>query len=561
MCSNLLIIFTRERTETDMDGNPKKFFKSSASPGKSRLPVASLKRRASWTSASTSVESAQMLWREKIKGNPVYTISENALKCLACRCTVLAGEDKHMSNWSRHDNSRRHLDCAEHFLNAPDPNANDIFAREYVEMMITSDIPFKKLDNPAFRNFNSKHLPWINFPDAKKARSIRDEIYDETREAVKQQLSNGYLYLMLDETKDKKGNFTYLIIVGILREKAPCYLLDVISDNEPANQELVYNHICNSLKKYFVSLPSDRLIAFVSDAASYMTACYKNKLLPQFPKLRHITCCCHGIDLVIKKLREKRTNTAELIDGLKIILHGKSNKRRDMYAKRLPDTPLPPKYVAIRWGTWLRTAVFVNGNVLKMRAAVKYIKTQTEKGEGEQVPNIDEYIAMLEDEDVLDELHDIAENYAHLADSIAQLEKHGRTANDALAIVFSSYNQVTDPVIKNKFRTVLEKNNGLLAVKDLHGQPIKVLNEFGKDETLKPKQIPTQMAPLTEDEAELLKFVPIVSALVERCFSCFSHVDSKRRNFKLENLRKHFFIFMNRKFLVQNIYTANDMDI
>jgi hypothetical protein len=76
-----------------------------------------------------------------------------------------------------------------------------------------------------------------------------------------------------------------------------------------------------------------------------------------YPKIVHITCLAHMLNLVAETIRRSYEDVDGLIANVKKIFV-KAPLRVEVYKERVKEVPLPPQPVLTRWGTWLEAAVF-----------------------------------------------------------------------------------------------------------------------------------------------------------------------------------------------------------
>jgi hypothetical protein len=95
---------------------------------------------------------------------------------------------------------------------------------------------------------------------------------------------------------------------------------------------------------------------FVTDGAAYMLKCGRH-LKVFYPKIVHITCLAHMLNLVAETIRRSYEDVDGLIANVKKIFV-KAPLRVEVYKERVKEVPLPPQPVLTRWGTWLEAAVF-----------------------------------------------------------------------------------------------------------------------------------------------------------------------------------------------------------
>jgi hypothetical protein len=87
---------------------------------------------------------------------------------------------------------------------------------------------------------------------------------------------------------------------------------------------------------------AEKFLLFVTDGAPYMIKSGRH-LKVFYPKIVHVTCLAHALNLVAEKIRYQFV---------------KAPLRVEMYKEKLKEMPLPPQPILTRWGTWLQAAMF-----------------------------------------------------------------------------------------------------------------------------------------------------------------------------------------------------------
>jgi hypothetical protein len=100
----------------------------------------------------------------------------------------------------------------------------------------------------------------------------------------------------------------------------------------------------------------EKVLLMLSDAAPYMTKT-GDTLKVFYPNLIHVTCVAHMMNKVAEKVREMFSNVNKLISNLKKVFL-KAPYHVQVHKEILPNVPISPESVLIRWGTWLEAVVF-----------------------------------------------------------------------------------------------------------------------------------------------------------------------------------------------------------
>ena len=111
--------------------------------------------------------------------------------------------------------------------------------------------------------------------------------------------------------------------------------------------------ILQSLSKLWPDgIPFNRILLFLSDGASYLTAAYAT-LHELFPKMIHITCVVHGLNRVAEKVRFLFPDVNALIASVKAVFC-KARERTRAFHEMFPHVSLPPEPVITRFSSWLK---------------------------------------------------------------------------------------------------------------------------------------------------------------------------------------------------------------
>ncbi|XP_050521506.1 uncharacterized protein LOC126894485 [Daktulosphaira vitifoliae] len=229
-----------------------------------------------------------------------------------------------------------------------------------------------------------------------------------------------------------------------------------------------------------------------------------------YPKLIHVTCLAHAFHRVAETIRSEFPEVDFLISTIKKLFL-KAPSRVHIFKENYPQTPLPPKPVITRWGTWLQAAAYYCDNFSVI-------------------------------EDVISKLEIDAVSYTyppilHLlqSNSITKLEAQNLSLADSLGIVSDTVKKLKESPgqvgikIKNKVEQVLSKNSGLKTVEAI----ANILN--GSD---------TQTSfEFSLADLGAFKFAPITSVNVERSFSRYKNIlRPNRRRFTFNNLKKYMIV-------------------
>ena len=102
------------------------------------------------------------------------------------------------------------------------------------------------------------------------------------------------------------------------------------------------------------------VLLFLTDAAPYMCLAAEGLKLT-FPKMIYLTFLAHGLHRVAEKIRILNPQVNKLISNVKKIFT-KAPLKINYFAEKAPGTPLPPKPILTRWGTWLSAVNYYSKN-------------------------------------------------------------------------------------------------------------------------------------------------------------------------------------------------------
>lgn len=396
--------------------------------------------------------------------------------------------------------------------------------------MAQSNIPWNKLEQPAFRAFLEKycnrHIP----SESTLRKNYLQNCYQAHLDRIREKIGNNNIYFEVDETTDACGRYVANMLVGILSESEPpeSYLINIAA-LEKTNHSTVARFINDSLTLLYAPNPvkSENIKLMLSDAAAYMIKAGK-ALQVFYPNLNHFTCMAHGLNRLAELVRLEFSDINNLINnGKKAFL--KAPLRIEKYRQMAPDLPLPPEPIITRWGTWLNAAVFYADNFQQIKncflafddesAALKICKD------------------CVSDIKVLQQLAFIKAHFSMLATAINDLE--------ATQLPLINSFQILEKVVENLKlipgdigKKIMEKMDGVLHRNPGYVQMKRICNILkGQIEDI-PDMNPEDIASM--------KYAPITSCDVERSFSAYKNVlTDKRHNFTMENLNHILVIYCN----------------
>lgn len=419
----------------------------------------------------------------------------------------------------------------ESFENAHKKTAQQEFSKDLCEAFLSSNIPLAKLQKPKLKSFLEKYSKH-HVPDESTLRkNYVDQIYTEVISEIRTLIGNNFIYFEVDETTDSAGRYIANLLIGCLNGNSSKSYLISSKQLDKTNNSTITRFIHDGLTNFFLpnSIPQEKIILMLSDAASYMCKASVN-LKIFFPNLIHTTCLAHGINRVAEEIRNQFPLVNELISNIKRIFL-KAPLRVQFYKESFPNLPLSPQPVITRWGTWINAAIFYSKNYQSIKNFIFELSDDSNA--------IKEAKKSLKNNIIPNQLAFIATHFSIIAETILILESRELPLTDSVNLVNKCHKALatvtgTGEIIFKKLNSVLEKNEGFKILSKVSN----ILNgEFVEGIELDPNIVAN------------LKNAPITSVDVERSFSTFKHLlDDRRHSFKMENLEKH---------LIVNFYNNN----
>ena len=463
------------------------------------------------------------------------TVSNGKLFCSACS-KIIIDEKLKKSTVENHLNSQIHQKNAANTTVKQMTIYNSVnnkvpFQMEVCAFMIENNIPFKKITKPSFRRFFSKLR---SCPSESGVRQELHTVYYTYLDKIKEKLSNGYLYVSVDETTDCLRYATYIIMVGVLDTNFRSYVIDVHRELYNANAENTTRIVMKSLNEFFGVVPFDRIILYLTDGAQYMKKSY-TQLKPMFPTFLHVTCSAHALHNMMVNVFEEYPMCEDVITMTKNLMT-KSKERKHDFKKKYPKIPLPPEPCRTRWGKMLCAVQYYMSNLDKVKEFVDGLDAQSSRS------FVDKLKLALKDENLPRQLAQIWLDYQGVLPTIQLLEKRELKTTEALAAFFGVIEALSDNSIKEKMVTRIKKNKGLLVLARAIGFQLPAELNVECEQQFSPEIIAAFMC------------APITTTAVERCFSLYNNILTKHRlSFTEENLRLYAFININSSLLEDDI--------
>lgn len=191
----------------------------------------------------------------------------------------------------------------------------DRFSEDLCLALICADIPFFKLTNSVFNEFLSNYTNRKILDESTLRKNYLEICYQNTLKKLVEHMRHEYVYLVVDETTDVRGNYVANLLIGKLSSHEAGYPFLLASKIlEKTNHDTICRFINNSLKMF----PNDsgienRVLLLLTDAASYMLKAGKT-LKTFYKNLIHVTCIAHALNRIAEKVRDLYPELNSLIN-------------------------------------------------------------------------------------------------------------------------------------------------------------------------------------------------------------------------------------------------------
>lgn len=123
------------------------------------------------------------------------------------------------------------------------------------------------------------------------------------------------------------------------------------------NSENIAAYVTTSLNEFWPGgFDPSRVLLYSTDAAPYMKASAVN-LKRTYIKLMNVICLAHACHNIAEEVRECYEEVNDVIANAKEVFL-KSKAQVDAFKNALRNTPLPPRPVTTRWGTWIQASQY-----------------------------------------------------------------------------------------------------------------------------------------------------------------------------------------------------------
>lgn len=291
---------------------------------------------------------------------------------------------------------------------------------------------------------------------------------------------------------------------------------------------------------YYVGYNKEKILVSITDAAPSMKLATETlRKHYGFTKIQAVTCVAHGLNLVIKVVRQSYSRANLLIESVKLLFQN-ATSRLNRLRQLAPKLNRPPAPNITRWKPWLEATKYYTNpvNVSQLKNAIEQIMkeelgTKRKREESEQDvkkrAKFTNALDCLSNPLAIQEVNFVYKNLRFIASDIKQLESQFIPLTKAIAIVenvgveLSKIKNLHSAIIA-KYDYVFQKNRSYQDFKNfVFGKPVRKESSFNS---------------LNNIERKYILNTPITSTEIERSFSKYKCIyRSNRRRFLFENLK------------------------
>ncbi|KAJ4445144.1 hypothetical protein ANN_06945 [Periplaneta americana] len=308
-------------------------------------------------------------------------------------------------------------------------NLSSNFYADLTRAFVAANIPWNAIENPVLRQFLQKYCKQ-NIPSESTLRkNYLDRIYNETLASIREDISDSYTWVSVDETSDPMNRYIANMVVRKLSPDGPSIPhLVCVKELSKVNSQAIAYFVNKGLQSlYSGNIDDSKVLLFCTDAASYMVAAAP--LLKTFyPNLTHVTCLAHGLHRVSETIRNGFPLANSFFSNTKKCFC-KAPSRISIFRENFPDIPLPPQPVVTRWGTWIQSVVYYSKY---FKEVVTVIDKLPETDSAACVKAVKD---CLNDSRVKKDIAYITSNFSFIPASIEQLEREKQSLCSQIAIV------------------------------------------------------------------------------------------------------------------------------
>ena len=225
-------------------------------------------------------------------------------------------------------------------------------------MLADCNIPFEKSD--LMLPFLRRHILLAELlPCANTLRSYYlHSLYAPHKQKIIEQLKDKYISICIVETTDAESRSVINVMI-IQNEKS--YLAETKYASNNVNNEEIARVFNDVREEYKISY--DKVIAFISDGASYNKLAFQGLVSSLYPKLIHVKCLAHELNLIAEKI----IHNGEL-DRVRLVVQFVKDFFTYSPARRRRYGSVPLFGVANRWGSWYDAAESLHEHFLAFRS-------------------------------------------------------------------------------------------------------------------------------------------------------------------------------------------------
>lgn len=263
-------------------------------------------------------------WIKDYSGD--FTTDGKIVYCVQCEknitCTKRFQINQHVNTalhvYNKNKKKTVHQILLSNCMSKNETSKSNDFNKDLCEMLISCNIPLKKLNNVNMRNFLKKYCANQKVPDESTLRKFHvADIFNEVLNEIRQDIGENLIWISADETTDACGRYIANLIVGKLSQAPSRPYLIACKELDKTNHSTIARFVNHSLNSTFPNIDiQEKVYVFITDAAPYMVKAAQ-ALQVFFPNLIHITCMAHALHRVSEEVRLKYENVDTLISSVK----------------------------------------------------------------------------------------------------------------------------------------------------------------------------------------------------------------------------------------------------
>ncbi|XP_014383030.1 uncharacterized protein LOC102368925 isoform X1 [Alligator sinensis] len=318
---------------------------------------------------------------------------------------------------------------------------HDTLVLDFVRMCLKADFPLHKMDLPVVRDFLSKHIKGGSaIPKSDQLHSHLPTLFEEEKQRLLRDFEGNFIAVIADETTDFQNRPVLNILFQVLKVRPPRHadipalqLVKTVCLGK-VNHATISQALISCMVEF--SIPLERILAFVTDSASYMAKAWNDVLCTLWSNCVHICCYAHIVALAGDTWRDAFKQVDRFVALMKSLL-AKAPACRARFLRYLKEQSvgsptLPPEPVVTRWKTWFSCVEYHARYYQLYRGFVE--QERTEQGDTSILQELTSLLAL---EDLHTDLKYIAESCGRLATGLDILQSQKRQIHEV-------YNTVLD---------------------------------------------------------------------------------------------------------------------